>query len=204
MTAKNGGGNGESSSWGVVAMAETHAPPPPPPSGRGASLLPIQPSFFSVHFLMQMTARSDPPLGLWYQLFCMAWVSVHRRSSASSFFFFLKFYFFRRRHLFKSPALLSFPRRPLAITNWQSRSRDCHVGEIGRIASLESLESWLLLLSIVVVEWKCKTGACFGARRFTIRVTLFPSRPSALDFLPILSFLPLLSLDVISSRALAF
>jgi uncharacterized membrane protein len=61
-TAKNGGGNGESSSWGVVAMAETHAPPPPP--GRGASLLPIQPSFFSVHFLMQMTARSDPPLGL--------------------------------------------------------------------------------------------------------------------------------------------
>lgn len=94
MTAKNGGGNGESSSWGVVAMAETHAPPPPPPSGRGASLLPIQPSFFSVHFLMQMTARSDPPLGLWYQLFCMAWVSVHRRSSASSFFFFFEILFF--------------------------------------------------------------------------------------------------------------
>lgn len=40
--------------WGVVAMAETHALPP----GR----VPSRSSFF-VHFLMQMTARSEP-LGL--------------------------------------------------------------------------------------------------------------------------------------------
>ena len=50
--------------------------------------------------------------------------------------------------------------------------RDCHAGEIGRISSRD----WSCCCCRLLFEWKCKTGACFGARRFTFRVTLL--RPS--------------------------